>query len=82
MSYKNMATLSQFRERFATVYSLEAGDYLLTKIRFVTLATKIIKNISICYILLLLHVRCAHIINNRSNAIIQASLMLSLDRLF
>ena len=46
------------------------------------LATKIIKNISSCYILLLLHVRSAHIINNRSNAIIQASLMLSLDRLF
>ena len=44
--------------------------------------TKITKNISSCYILLLLHVRCAHIINNRSNAIIQASLMLSLDRLF
>ena len=38
-----MATLSQFRERgrAATVWSLEAGDYLLTKIRF---ATKIVKN--------------------------------------
>ena len=44
--------------------------------------TKITKNISSCYILLLLYVRSAHIINNRSNAIIQASLMLSLDRLF
>jgi hypothetical protein len=56
--------------------------YFKQKYASLPLATKIIKNISICYILLLLHVRCAHIINNRSNAIIQASLMLSLDRLF
>mgnify|MGYP003490248610 CR=1 FL=1 len=54
--------------------------FFLTKIRFVSLATKILKKSGIIFITALCSHK-AHIINNRSIATIKASFIVSLDRL-